>query len=176
MWLLYLSFSYQIPIENRTKDLQISVWLLESLLRLHGFAGVKEGMRLMMGLCERFWDHLYPEIEEDDLESRVSPFYWMNEKLYYELKMIKITLPDSVDASPYTWADWEAAGRLENLALKDKNILQDAESKGKATRAKFLGSVMFTLKLFYESQLGYMETSIQVTTDLPVTNDHCWDS
>src|SRR5215468_7816202 len=43
-------------LETRSKDLQLAVWLLEAWLRLHGFAGVKEGVKLLMGLCEGFWD------------------------------------------------------------------------------------------------------------------------
>jgi type VI secretion system protein ImpA len=153
-------------LESRSKDIQIGVWLLEALLHLHGFEGLREGMKLLMGLCEGFWDHLYPEIEEDDFESRVSPFIWMNEKLYLKLKTVRITQPDTVDAVPYTWADWESAGHLEKLALREKNLLQDAEAKGKITRAKFLGSVMFTPKSFYQSQSQYLLTAVEIANQL----------
>lgn len=153
-------------LEDRSKDLQVAVWLLEALLHLQGFQGLREGVKLLKGLCEKFWDHLYPEIEEDDFESRVSPIVWMNEKLYLKLKMIQITRPDTVDAVPYTWADWETAGHLENLALKDKNILQDAEAQGKVTRAKFLGSVMFTPKSFYRIQSEDLMTSMGISGEL----------
>ena len=153
-------------LENRSKDLQVAVWLTEALLHLYGFSGVREGLKLLMGLCEGFWDHLYPEIDEDDLESRVSPIVWMNEKLFLKLKLVQVTQPESVDTFPYTWADWETASNLENLALKDKNVLQDAESQGKVTRAKFLGSVMFTSKSFYAAQSESLHTSIDIAKEL----------
>ena len=75
-------------LESRSKDLQIGIWLLESLLHLYGFSGVGDGLRVLLGLCERFWDHLYPEIDGDDLEARVSPIVSMNEKLYLQLKFV----------------------------------------------------------------------------------------
>ena len=153
-------------LESRSKDLQLGVWLLESLLHLYGFLGVSDGLRLLLGLCERFWDHLYPEIEGDDLEGRISPIVWMNEKLYLTLKLISITQPDSVDAVPYTWADWEYANYLESRALKDKKVREDAESRGKVTRAKFLGSVMFTSKDFYGAQSESIAGSIELTREL----------
>jgi len=90
----------------------------------------------------------------------------MNEKLYLQLKLISITLPESVDVYPYTWADWEYANYLENQALKDEKVRQVAESQGKVTRAKFLGSVMFTSRLFYEAQSESLAASIELTREL----------
>jgi len=153
-------------LASRSKDLQISVWLLESLLHLYGFLGVGDGLRVLLGLCERFWDHLYPEIDGDDLEARVSPIVWMNEKLYLQLKLISITQPETVDVYPYSWADWEYANYLENQALKDEKVREVAESQGKVTRARFLGSVMFTSKSFYETQSESLATSIELTREL----------
>jgi len=153
-------------LESRTKDLQIAVWLMESLTHLYGFAGLREGLQLLLGLCEGFWDHLYPEMEGDDLEGRISPFVWMNEKLYLALKLLSITRPESVDAPPYTWADWEYASYIENQALKDKKLRDESESRGKVTRAKFLGSVMFTSKDFYEAQCESLGGSIELTREL----------
>ena len=47
-------------LETRTKDLQIAAWLLEAWLQLYGFAGASAGLRLMSGLCENFWEKMYP--------------------------------------------------------------------------------------------------------------------
>jgi type VI secretion system protein ImpA len=153
-------------LESRTKDLQIAVWLIESLAHLYGFSGLQGGLQLLLRLCENFWEYLYPEAEGDDLEGRISPIVWMNEKLYLTLKLISITQPESVDAAPYTWADWEYANYLENQALKDKSVREEAESRGKVTRAKFLGSVMFTSKDYYAAQTESIAGSIELTREL----------
>jgi type VI secretion system protein ImpA len=153
-------------LKDRTKDLQIGVWLLESLLHLYGFQGTSEGLQLLLGLCEGFWDHLYPEIEGDDLEGRVSPFVWMNEKLYLKLKLVPITQPESIDAYPYSWADWERAKHIESVGLKTKKAEMEDESREKVTRAKFLGSAMFTSKSFYGAQSASLTTSIEIAGQL----------
>jgi len=153
-------------LETRTKDLQIAAWLMESLAHLYGFLGLKEGLKLVLALCEEFWDHLYPEIEGDDLEGRISPIVWVNEKLYLTLKLIPITKPDSVDADPYTWADWEYANYIENKALKDTSIREQAESRGKVTRPKFLGSAMFTSKQYYTAQSEAIDGSMECINEL----------
>ncbi len=38
------------------------------------------------GLIEQFWDHLYPEIEDGDLELRVAPLDWIGLKLEIPVK------------------------------------------------------------------------------------------
>src|SRR5262245_12701251 len=83
-------------LTTRTKDLQIAGWLLEAWLHLYGFAGVAKGLRLMAGLCDEFWDHVHPIIERGDVESRVAPFDWIDQKLSLKLKQIPLTTPDDI--------------------------------------------------------------------------------
>ena len=153
-------------LQTRTKDLQIAVWLLEALLHLRGFAGVQASLGLMHGLCEQFWDDLHPPLEGDDVEGRVAPLVWMNEKLSVDLKLIPITMPHAVDAVAYTFADWEVANRLENLAQKDRRAYEKAEAEGRATRAKFLGSVMFSSREFYIRQAEALGGAVKGLADL----------
>ncbi len=60
-------------LKKRSKDLQIAAWLTDALLRKEGFSGLAMGLKLCQGLLEKFWDTLYPPIEEDDLELRAAP-------------------------------------------------------------------------------------------------------
>ncbi len=54
-----------------SKDLLIAARLTEALTKLHGFAGLRDGLRLMRRLVVECWDRLNPAIEsEDDLEIR----------------------------------------------------------------------------------------------------------
>lgn len=142
----------QTVLESRSKDLQIAVWMTEALFHLNGFSGIREGFRVIFALCEAFWDDLYPAIENGDVEARISPLVWVNEKLSVQLKFEPITRPQSKDGVAYTYADWEQANLLENLATKDKKAIEEAERANKVTRAKFLSSVMFTSAAFYRWQ------------------------
>ncbi|MBW1829572.1 MAG: type VI secretion system protein TssA [Deltaproteobacteria bacterium] len=153
-------------LENRSKDIQIAAWLVESLICLHGHAGFREGLKLLLALAENFWDEAYPVIEESDLAGRISPIVWLNEKVAFKLKFVPITLPKSMDSQPYSFADWESANLLEKLGGKDQNVIAQAESEGRATRAKFLGSVMFTSGHFYIEQARYIEQSLKLLSDL----------
>lgn len=142
----------QIAVEalgTRTKDLQIAAWLLEAWVQLYGFSGAAAGLRLMSGLCENFWEQLYPELEGGDVENRVAPVVWVNEKLALKLKQLPISSPQTGDVPPYSYADWESACHLENLARKDPKGAKAAEARGAATTSKFNSSVMLTDRRFY---------------------------
>src|ERR1700761_1698719 len=46
---------------ERSKDLQLAMWLTEASLKLHGFPGLRDGLRLTRELIVRYWDlGLYP--------------------------------------------------------------------------------------------------------------------
>lgn len=136
-------------LERRTKDLQVAAWLLEAWMHLYGFAGVKEGLKLLTSLCENFWDELYPEIEGADLENRIAPIVWINEKLSLEIKKIAITAPQTTDAAIYSFADWESACHLDNLAKRRPDVAQSAEQSGKPTPATFHASASLSPSFFY---------------------------
>ncbi len=136
-------------LETRSKDLQLAVWLKEAWMHLHGMDGVREGLNLLTGLCQDFWESLYPEWNADDPDFRLAPLNWMNDKLSQKLKEIPLTHPKSSTAGNYTLIDWEAALFLESQAQRDSSIMKAAEKEGKVTRSKFQGGVMLTAKSFY---------------------------
>ncbi|HKQ53518.1 MAG TPA: type VI secretion system protein TssA, partial [Pyrinomonadaceae bacterium] len=136
-------------LQTRTKDVQLAAWLLEAWLRLHGFAGCRDGMLLLRELMERFWEHLHPQLDEGDPEDRVHTFVWINEKLSTQLKLIPLTAPQAGDLAPYSFADWESACRLEQLAERDPKQLRDAEAQNQVTLARFQSSAMLTSTQFF---------------------------
>ncbi|HEX3867909.1 MAG TPA: type VI secretion system protein TssA [Gemmatimonadaceae bacterium] len=68
-------------LSTKTKDLQIGAWLTEALVRREGFPGLRAGLDVLAGLVEKFWDTLYPEIDDGDLEMRAGPLDWVGLKL-----------------------------------------------------------------------------------------------
>jgi type VI secretion system protein ImpA len=51
---------------KRSKDLRIATYLTLALLKLEGFTGLRDGLFLLRGLLERFWDKLYPQLDPND--------------------------------------------------------------------------------------------------------------
>ena len=98
-------------LESRSKDLQLAAWLLESWIHLYGFAGIREGLHLVAELCDTYWDGLHPDVVDGDLDYRLAPIYWIDEKLSIAARLIPIVRPDTADLDAYSLADWELASR-----------------------------------------------------------------
>jgi type VI secretion system protein ImpA len=136
-------------LTKRSKDLQIASWLLEAWLHLYGFTGVTNGLHLLAGLCENYWDHLYPTLEVDEIEGRVAPIDWVEQKLTLKLKQLPLTLPSEISNESYSYIDWESACHFENLAMKDPRALQEALAKINPTVATFRAALAATEQEFY---------------------------
>ncbi len=50
----------------RTRDLRIAVYLTRALLHAEGLTGFADGLALVDGLIERYWDTVYPQLDPDD--------------------------------------------------------------------------------------------------------------
>jgi type VI secretion system protein ImpA len=142
-------------LAHRSKDIQIAAWLTEAWLRLDGFAGCRDGLLLLADLLKKYWPVLHPELNKGDPSDRVGTFVWINEKLSMQLKLIPITSPQANDLLAYSFADWEMACHLEQLAEREPNAPRSPDTAGQVTLMRFQSSVMMTttqsyLKLFDE--------------------------
>jgi type VI secretion system protein ImpA len=75
----------------RSKDLQIAAWLTEAALVREHLVGLRQCLDLLKGLLEHFWDTVYPEIEDDDLEIRSAPLAWVGSKLGLTVRRLPLT-------------------------------------------------------------------------------------
>lgn len=150
-------------LSYQSKDVQIVAWLTEAWLYLYGYLGLKAGLHLCLQLCEHYWPDLFPPIEEDDLELRLSPFRWFNEKLTVQLGHVPITAPASSDVLAYSFLDRESAWLLENRPAAEK---QAAEAEGKPTRAKFLTSATLTPRTFCAQISSHLQDALTSVTVL----------
>jgi type VI secretion system protein ImpA len=48
---------------GKTKDLRVAFHLTRGLLNRDGFAGLREGLAVLRGLVDRFWDGCYPRLD-----------------------------------------------------------------------------------------------------------------
>jgi type VI secretion system protein ImpA len=96
-------------LQESSKDLLVAARLTEALTRLHGFAGLRDGLKLMRVLVEGNWEHLYPEIEDGDLEVRAGPFLWLDDAdrgALFPSTVREIPLFTGTNR-PYSWRDWK---------------------------------------------------------------------
>jgi type VI secretion system protein ImpA len=133
----------------KSKDLQIAAWLVEALVKRHGFPGLRDGLRLLRELQERFWESLYPSIEDGDVEPRIGPLEWMNEKLPASIRAVAVT--QSTDSDAYSWLHWKESRAIDNLARQNPDAYQTALAEGKLSGEKFDKAVAGTPRAYYET-------------------------
>ncbi|MBN2271779.1 MAG: type VI secretion system protein TssA [Sedimentisphaerales bacterium] len=51
---------------QRSKNLRVALYVTLALLKLKGIPGLRDGLLLVRGLLERYWDCLYPQLDPDD--------------------------------------------------------------------------------------------------------------
>ncbi len=142
-------------IETQSKDLQVAAWLSEALVNEHGFAGLRDSMKLLSKLQEKFWDTLFPEIDEGDMEGRANALEWMDQKVSFALKRAPITQGDG-----YGYFGWEDSKKfvfpdnIESLTTEEQESLaalkKQAEKEHRVTENQWNKAVSQSKRAFYE--------------------------
>ncbi|KHK52929.1 type VI secretion protein ImpA [Ralstonia sp. A12] len=134
-------------LQNRTKDLRLLAWLTEALSKERGFAGLREGYELISGLCEQYWEHIYPLPEADDPEARTGSMAWLAARSSQLIREVPL-----VDASKggYNLVDWEVAASLVEAIRRDPDQA-DELARGKVTQEQFEVAKRATSPAFYKT-------------------------
>jgi type VI secretion system protein ImpA len=145
-------------LTEQAKDLEVAAWLVEALLRRHGFAGLRDGFRLVRGLVENYWDDLYPLPDEDGIAAKVAPLTALNGEgtdgtLIQPIR--KVWLTEGRDPGPFAAWHYDQAQKLATItdekakAWHDKAgsaTMDQIESSRRATRPKFFVDLVDDLR------------------------------
>jgi len=55
-----------LELLKRTKDLRLVMWLTLASLKLEGIPGLRDGLAVLRGVLERFWDGVHPQLDPAD--------------------------------------------------------------------------------------------------------------
>ncbi|MES2346194.1 MAG: type VI secretion system protein TssA [Pseudomonadota bacterium] len=64
-------------IAEKSKDLRLAVWLAEANAKTRGLRGLGDGYAVLAGLCDRFWDGMYPAGDDGDYDQRIGNLFWL---------------------------------------------------------------------------------------------------
>jgi type VI secretion system protein ImpA len=135
-------------LSKRSKDIQIAAWMVEALIHLHGFVGLRDGCRLVRELSGRFWESLYPEIEESDLDPRAGPIEWMNQRLPEAVRFVPLARSSRGDQ--YGWWHWQESRTVDNLGRTNPEARSTALAEGKISGEAFDKAVATLPRAHYE--------------------------
>jgi type VI secretion system protein ImpA len=118
-------------LSTKTKDIQIAVWLTEALIQKQGFGGLAAGLTAIRAFLQDYWDNLYPQAEDGDLEYRSGPLEFLNDKVSLSIRDIPVT--DDKASEGYSWNRWQES-RLVGYEKDIKNQWGDVDESRKHAR------------------------------------------
>lgn len=124
-------------LTKRGKDLQVAAWLTEALLRLEGFSGFDQGLRLIRQLLETYWETVHPLMDDDgDLELRATPLRWVASQLDAGVRSAPLT------KAGHSWYQYKQSRAIpnEDAARMDQNkqlARDEAIAEGQITPEDF---------------------------------------
>ena len=123
-------------LKNKTKDLQLLVWLTESLAAQHGLPGLSNGIDITLAVAKKFWHAIHPLT--NDKNHKMMPFFYLEEKISKRLVLLPITEPLDNEVGAFSLSDWLTA--QYNFKIKNrKGLSLDKVRKNlSATSTNFL--------------------------------------
>lgn len=93
-------------LKTRSKDLRLAVWLAEASAKTSGLRGLGDSLLVVAGLCERYWDELYPQPDEGSFEQRVGNLCWIAARAPQLAREVALT---EGAGSAYSLIDFDSA-------------------------------------------------------------------
>lgn len=145
-------------LQTKTKDLQLAAWLAEGLTMSHGFAGCRDGLKLLKGLHADFWDSCFPEIDEGDMEGRANVLSFCDRQVALALRKVPLTRAPGMN---FSWLEWSESrpydvsesitGPLEpEMQARLADLKRQAAEENKTSGEDFRKAKASTPKSWYE--------------------------
>ena len=162
-------------LKTKTKDLQIAAWLTEGLVKYERndrLAGLRDGLKLMRELEDRFWDNFYPEIDPEDdegpLASRANVIESIDARLGVIIREVPVTNGAGMKLSFNQWEESKQFDIPENLDVLDSEQAQRvtelkarAQAENRTTSEDWRKSKNATTRDFVEQRFELL--------------NECWD-
>lgn len=144
---------------TQSKDLEVACWLTEAMLRLEGYAGLRDGFRACTLLVENFWDSLHPnpDPEDEDIDPdegliRVAALAGLNGGDYQGTLIAPlkaVNLVDTHESGSWGLATFEQAVALQQISDPDERAKR--LEHGAVTMEQFIAAAQNTPAQFFQS-------------------------
>jgi type VI secretion system protein ImpA len=155
---------------TQSKDLWVTAWLIEALTRLHGFAGLRDGVQLAHQLSDTFWEDVHPRPnKEQDLSTRFAQLAGLdggsNSEGTLIAPVINLPVTDAATMDGLSLADYRDAIDLER---RTPEIRQRRVDQGAITIEMFNQAVAETPVAFFQTLLEDLVGASQALVDFNV--------
>lgn len=115
-------------LQHQSKDLRLSLWLCEALVQTKGFIGMSHGLDITTALISNFWEQMYPSIDDNDLDQRISLLQWFVQLLQKLPKNIGLNASGTLNFN-----DFEAAQLLKSQLDNNPDLYDNGLPDHKVT-------------------------------------------
>ena len=127
-----------IELFRRSKDLRVALRLTMGLLRTEGLPGFRDGILLMKGLIERYWEPFYPRLDPEDnndplervniLSSLATPAGTFGDPFQFLSRLRQAPLADSPQMGRVSMLDVERS--VSGTPVEGVTVLSAAQVQG----------------------------------------------
>ncbi len=151
-----------LDLLERSLDLRLIIYLSAAMLRLEGISGLSNGLALLRGLVEQYWEHLFPQLDPEDdndplermniIGSLSPPATVMNDPMQFIPRLMALPLCKSDDA------------RLPHVSLRHM-LIESGEILPSEAEAGGTPSLQLIDAAFEQTDSGTLKTIDQVIGD-----------
>jgi type VI secretion system protein ImpA len=156
-------------LATKSKDLQLVAWLAEAMLRKEGINSFRDTLELAKAMLDKFWDDLYPELEDGDAEMRAVPLQWIGDRLEIPVKLVSLT------RSGLNWYQYKESRQMGDEKSADtdakRKLREKAIQAGKIVLEAFDKAFDETPKKFYVELLASFDATLETLTELGEVGD-----
>lgn len=99
---------------QRSKDLQVVLYLIRALIHLEGTSGFRDGLQLLVSLLDKYWDPIHPVLDPDDNLDPTARVNIIEELSHFDTALRPLSLVPLVDSKS-----------LGRFSLRDVQIATD---------------------------------------------------
>lgn len=160
-WQHVLSLATEL-LATRSKDLEVAAWLTEALVRVKGFAGLRDGFALCRGLVERYGDTFWSlEDDEEGAATRFAPLAGLNGvgtegTLLQPIRKVPVAMSQEGSVfAPYHYDDARAIAQIEDADTRARR-----EAGAAVTMERFMAAVETTGGQFYVDLMADIDEAL----------------
>lgn len=149
-----------------SKDLEVASWLVEGLLRVEGFAGLRDGLKVLTGFASRYWETCFPELDDDGVEGKVTSVAGLNGAGAVGTLIQPIRLTSITRGSSASFSYWNYEQALDLEKITDTNKRQDRIKNGAVPMDLFMQSVSETPALEFRAIVEMIDECLAALSDM----------
>ncbi len=153
-------------LREQGKHLEVACDLTEALVREHGFAGLRDGLRLIREMQEKYWDDLYPALDTEDdmaleesLLDRAGPLNGLSTNIVAAINDTPVTAVSGADN--FSWLLYNDSRYVDNVGRKDPEAKAKLIADGRPDPDAVNVAVSGTSWQFYKNGLEALEQAAE---------------